>query len=358
MKADLETLAEFDAAVAEGSLAGGFVQSLDLRERSAALRSVPVAGALFLGCELTPSDRSHLSRSGALIFPRLPDLPFNPYRTSLYTAQELYAGVEEGYPGTPDGQIYRWLGTHKGDLAAELAFTLHDHAITESLDEELSRLAPAQCVGVMGGHGVKRGTDRYAEAAVLGKGLADAGRVVVTGGGPGAMEAANLGGACEGTRGDLDAALAALKNSPDWGDDRGGWALAALELVAAGGLGRSTVGVPTWFYGQEPPNAFATHIAKYFSNALREDRLLTLCRGGLVFLPGAAGTVQELFQAVTPNYYAEQKVTPTTLVLVGRDYWTSALPAWPLVQALATGRAMRDHLALVDNPDEALALLT
>jgi hypothetical protein len=32
--------------------------------------------------------------------------------------------------------------------------------------------------------------------------------------------------------------------------------------------------IPTWFYGYEPPDVFASAMAKYFSNALREDVLL------------------------------------------------------------------------------------
>ena len=66
----------------------------------------------------------------------------------------------------------------------------------------------------------------------------------------------------------------------------------------------TSVGVPTWFYGHEPPNVFAGAIAKFFSNALREDGLLARCTDGVVYLPGAAGTVQEVFQAVTGHYYA------------------------------------------------------
>ena len=41
--------------------------------------------------------------------------------------------------------------------------------------------------------------------------------------------------------------------------------------------------------GHEPTNLFATRIAKYFANALREDTLLHRCRGGIVYLPGHAG---------------------------------------------------------------------
>ena len=67
-----------------------------------------------------------------------------------------------------------------------------------------------------------------------------------------------------------------------------------------------SIGIPTWFYGHEPPNVFCDGIAKFFSNALREDGLLARSTEGIVVLPGAAGTAQEVFQAVTPLYYAAE----------------------------------------------------
>ena len=67
---------------------------------------------------------------------------------------------------------------------------------------------------------------------------------------------------------------------------------------------------------------FATAIAKYFRNATREAILLQVCDAGIVFLPGAAGTVQEIFQDACENYYAVNG-SVATMVLVGRTYWTS-----------------------------------
>ena len=64
--------------------------------------------------------------------------------------------------------------------------------------------------------------------------------------------------------------------------------------------------LPTWLYGHEPANLFAGQIGKYFSNAVREDTILRLSRGGIVFAPGWAGTVQEVFQAATKS------VSPST----------------------------------------------
>jgi hypothetical protein len=45
------------------------------------------------------------------------------------------------------------------------------------------------------------------------------------------------------------------------------------------------------------------------------------------------------------------------MVLVGRSHWTSDFPAWPLLQALARGRAMESHIHLVDTVDDAAELM-
>ncbi|MGW7363185.1 LOG family protein, partial [Streptomyces sp. NPDC054841] len=138
------------------------------------------------------------------------------------------------------------------------------------------------------------------------------------------------------------------------------WASVAFEVRSRWPHGGDSVGIPTWFYGHEPPNPFAGHIAKYFANAIREDGLLARCNAGVVFLPGAAGTVQEIFDNTTPNYY-ESRGEPTPMVLVNRSHWTEKLPAWPLLQSLAADRSMESRIALVESVDEvpeALARLT
>ena len=119
----------------------------------------------------------------------------------------------------------------------------------------------------------------------------------------------------------------------------------------------SSIGIPTWFYGHEPPNVFCNGIAKYFSNALREDGLLARSTAGLVVLEGAAGTVQEIFQAVTPLYYAPEGAPLPPLVLVGREHWTERVPVWPALHAIAAGRPMEAAVHLVDSVDEVLPLL-
>jgi hypothetical protein len=52
----------------------------------------------------------------------------------------------------------------------------------------------------------------------------------------------------------------------------------------------NSLGIPTYKYGHEPSNRFATFQAKFFSNALREADLLDICSGGLIYTQGSAGS--------------------------------------------------------------------
>jgi predicted Rossmann-fold nucleotide-binding protein len=208
----------------------------------------------------------------------------------------------------------------------------------------------------MGGHAAGRGSAAYLEAARLGHALGSW-CTVATGGGPGAMEAANLGAwLSAGPAAAVDDAVARLSASPSFRPSVEDWARAAFEVLEARPDGVESLGIPTWHYGHEPPNPFATAIAKYFANAVREAILLEVCNGGIVFLPGAAGTVQEIFQDACENYYADgSAVAP--MVLVGREHWSGTLPAWPLLEALSRDRAMAGHVHLVDSVAEAVDLL-
>jgi predicted Rossmann-fold nucleotide-binding protein len=259
------------------------------------------------------------------------------------------------YEDTIDACTYAWSQRPAGDAHDATVRALHDAAVEDALDELLEG---RRMVGVMGGHAVARGTVGYKEAALLGRGMARAGLVVGTGGGPGAMEAANLGAHLAGAPDEaLDAAVDLLATVPSFRPSVGAWAEAAFEVRRRWPDGDGGVGVPTWFYGHEPPNVFPAAVAKFFQNSVREATLLQRCNAGIVFLPGAAGTVQEIFQDACENYYAEAP-TVAPMVLVGVEHWTATVPAWPLLSALAAGRAMEPFLALVGTADDAVARLT
>lgn len=396
---EIETLDALDEHLDEGgSLHGLRLQNLDLSDYAVPLGAHgDLTGLVVLGGTVPPDVAEVLHRGGAILFPQVSDAPIDPWR-GLYYPEDLYAGLEKGYAATPDAQAYAWsIDTRlRTDAYATLVRAIHDDSVTDDLDEFVEGRS---CVGVMGGHALLRGSHEYAEAARLGRCLAEAGHVVVTGGGPGAMEAANLGAfVSEGAA--LPDALARLATVPSFRPDITAWAQVAMDVrrdvlrdvfgdlfgdlpidevidevtdevtdeigprrhepsLPAETLGPTarSLGIPTWFYGHEPPNVFCDVVAKYFSNAIREDGLLARSNGGIVVLPGAAGTVQEIFQAATPLYYAPADQPLPALVLVGREHWTETVPVWPALQHLAAGRRMVEALHLVDGVDEVCAQL-
>ena len=360
---EIETLHDLERTLALGlPLCGLRLQDLDLTAHEHELLArTDVEGLVVLGGRLSPELEAHLRAHHALIFPTDPHAPVNPYRATLYQPHELYGRLEDdGYDATADARAYHWSrdAQLRHDAFVTLLRAIHDDSITDALTEFVGA---RPVVGVMGGHALERGTDGYAAAARLGHALASVGLVVATGGGPGAMEAANLGAFCAEPA-QLDDALQRLAAVPSFRPDIAAWARLALslhdEVMQAGRSRRvSSVGIPTWFYGHEPPNVFCDAIAKYFSNAIREDGLLARCTAGLVVLEGAAGTVQEVFQAATRLYYAPHGTDLPPMVLVGARHWTEVVPVWPALHALADGRGMAGALHLVDDVEDVPALL-
>ncbi len=364
---EVHTLGELTDLLASGAdLGGRRLQGLDLGPvESRLLRHTDLRGLVVLGGRVSPDLERHLRAHGALVFPSDPSIPVDPYRGHLYTADELYAGLRAGgYPATADARAFAWYLERRTrrDIYATLLRAIHDDAMTDALDEWLDAFP---VVGVMGGHAVHRGSPEYAAAARLGHRLAEAGLVVATGGGPGAMEAANLGAAARDAEA-LDRAVATLGAAPGWDHDLAAWAGLALEVrnrVLPGSDGQGipehprSVGIPTWFYGHEPSNVFPDAIAKYFSNALREDGLLARSDAGVVVLPGAAGTAQEVFQTATRLYYARPNGPLPPLVLVGERQWTRTVPVWPALCALGEGRRMGGAIHLVGDVEDAAAVV-
>jgi predicted Rossmann-fold nucleotide-binding protein len=346
---DVDTLDDFDRRLVAGAcnLSGWRVRGLDLTGRIEGLEDhCRLSGASFLGCTFGPGDEAKVTAAGALVLPAITGAPVDVYRGRLYSADELYD--EPTYARSLDGRAYSWSQDRHG-RDDSLAITLHDLAIDDALAEWT---ATRRLVGLMGAHAAERGTPEFARAARLGH-LLGARHVVATGGGPGSMEAANLGASFSGRPvEDLEAALSTLAEVPSFRPSVDEWLRTAFAVRDASPDPAESLGIPTWHYGHEPPNVFATAIAKYFGNPAREAILLEVCDAGIVFLPGSGGTVQEIFQDACENYYAdESSVAP--MVLVGTTYWTETLPAWPLLRALARGRAMEEHVHLVETVEEA-----
>ena len=179
----------------------------------------------------------------------------------------------------------------------------------------LAELGPA--VSVFGSARTQPDDPSYALGVAVGTALAEAGYAVITGGGPGAMEAANRG------------ALEAGGTSVGLG----------IELPFEQGLNRYVdLGVNfRYFFARK------TMFVKYAQ--------------GFIVLPGGFGTLDELFEALT--LVQTRKVTSFPLVLMGSAYWGGLL-AWLRETGAASGTiaaADIDLLHLTDDPDEAVDII-
>jgi uncharacterized protein (TIGR00730 family) len=180
----------------------------------------------------------------------------------------------------------------------------------------LAELGPA--VSIFGSARTARDSQEYATAEVIAAGLAKAGYAIITGGGPGIMEAANKGA---GAGGGVSVGL-------------------GIELPHEQGINEYVdVGIEfRYFFVRK------TMFIKYSQ--------------AFVVLPGGFGTMDELFEALTLT--ETSKITRFPIVLVGSSYW-GGLISWIQETVLAAGKisaADLDLVTVVDDPDEVVRIIT
>lgn len=169
-------------------------------------------------------------------------------------------------------------------------------------------------VTVFGSARVRDGDPVYESARECGRLLVDEDFAVVTGGGPGVMEAANRGAT-----------------------DRGG----------------RSVGFNIVLPHEQQANPYVT-LEETFHHFYARKVMLVKASEGFVIFPGGFGTFDELFEALT--LIQTGKVEHFPVVLVGRAYWGPLLE-W--ISALVAGPYISpgdvDLLEVVDTPQEAVA---
>ena len=151
-------------------------------------------------------------------------------------------------------------------------------------------------------------------------------------------------------------ALNLLKEAPSFKDRL--WLETALQVMEKYPQEQTvSLGVPTWLYGHEPATPFATHIAKYFDNSIREDSILTIAKGGIIYSPGSAGTMQEIFQEAVQNHYLSFGYA-SPMIFMNKEYWTEEMPVYRLMQHLVDkGKYKNLLMTLTDSQDEIVKAL-
>lgn len=352
----------------------------DLTSLSDSIASRTLTDCSFLGCQMNETLKAASASAGCLVIPSKTGLSFNPFSPGLYTPAELYDQFNpdaedpvSSYRQSLDWLVYDSLvdpltkKERPADIDEILMRRIHDSSMSVSLHELLDQKDRAKCVAIMGGHDRGRNEDVYKRIANLALNLTQEGYYVVTGGGPGLMEAGNLGAYVAGfpdpeaalTQALISLSVAPLYNDPDW--LKVGYKTWTSLGVPTNFEKSRSLGIPTWFYGHEPPNVFATDIAKYFENSVREEGLLAISQGGIIFAEGNGGTVQEIFQDANQNYYRTYGQCKSPMILFNTEYWNPASvnynnpadkrkQAYLLLHKLATEKNFDDYLFLTDDP--------
>ena len=291
-------------------------------------------------------------------------MPFDIFREHLYSAESLYKGYQLGKPGSfkdcYDQQVYQHyldMGKTTTAIKETLARTLHDHSMTNAMHDFLFHFDERQIVGIMGGHGLLRTDEAYQQVVMVSKTLAENGCLMVSGGGPGAMEATHLGAWLAGrSDAETDDALAILKEAPSLNYRL--WLETGLQVMIKYPQEQYvSLGVPTWLYGHEPATPFATHIAKYFDNSIREYSILTIAKGGIIYSPGSAGTMQEIFQEAVQNHYLSFGYA-SPMIFMNKQYWTEEMPVYRLMEHLIEKGKYKNLLTtLTDSTEEIVSTI-
>ncbi|RUA07944.1 MAG: hypothetical protein DSY82_07565 [Flavobacteriia bacterium] len=374
---EIESIHEFREWLNEGVPYEAAVKELDLTSYEDVIFKHNFNGCLFLGCDLSNHSAGYISCNGGMVISNRKDVLFEVFRAKLYSPKELFKGFDlnnkEGYKCTYDYKIYEDYIRSGMDATTSILVTLtrrlHDHSITDALQEIIEG---RKVVAIMGGHSMERKDPYYLTIAKISRILTRKGFLMVSGGGPGAMEATHLGAYfATRTEKEMENAIDEMKirpkgaaNGKEYADQdwlHRAWRVLEKYPIPEGKEKESmSVGIPTWLYGHEPPTVFATHIAKYFANSIREDGLVTIAKHGIVFAPGSAGTTQEIFQDATQNHYAPYNTIASVkkyispMILFGVEHWTKKRPLWTFMQEISKGQPCAELLYLTEDAGEVV----
>jgi predicted Rossmann-fold nucleotide-binding protein len=167
------------------------------------------------------------------------------------------------------------------------------------------------------------------------------------------LEAANLGAyLADRSDADRDDAVDALAAATPWTTDPAGYMGVADDIRERFAPGGESLAIPAWVTAGEPISQFASHIAKYFSNSIREDGMLAVATAGIVFAPGGAGTMQEMFQDAAQNAYRLFGRSP--MVFLDTQHYCVETGLYTALERQAARLGFPDLLSVGDEPEQIL----
>lgn len=223
------------------------------------------------------------------------------------------SSAARSFPGAADTELARPSGIGPSGIDSDAWRALR--ILGEFVDGFDAMARVGRAVSIFGSARTPVGHPDYELARVVGERFARAGFAVITGGGPGIMEAANRG--------------------------------------ARDGEGLS-VGCTIELPAEQAPNPYLDLTIDFRSFFVRKTMFIRYAEAFVVF-PGGVGTLDELFEAAT--LVLTGKIRRFPIILVGSARWKPMID-WLREDAVADGRLTSDELGLlrvVDDPDEIVA---
>jgi uncharacterized protein (TIGR00730 family) len=202
------------------------------------------------------------------------------------------------------------------------AITVHESwrifkILAEFVDgfEKLSEIHP--CVSIFGSARVLPGEETYEKTVVLARKLAEQGFNIITGGGPGIMEAGNKG-AWEG--------------------------------------GSKSIGLNIVLPLEQTTNPYVDVKLEFQYFFVRKVMFIKYAQA-YIGMPGGFGTLDEIFEALT--LIQTKRIKPFPVILVGTDYWKSL---WDWIKSTLLERRLIspediELVTIVDDPDEVVRII-
>lgn len=176
-------------------------------------------------------------------------------------------------------------------------------------------------VSVFGSARTQPGTKYYEEAVAVGKLLAERGISVITGGGPGIMEAANKGAA-----------------------------------EARGRNPGKSIGLNIELPYEQKPNPYAKLLKNFHYFFIRKIMFVKYAKA-IIIMPGGYGTMDEFFEVMT--LVQTKKISKIPIILIGSEFWSPLISFFRghiLKQGLIE-KGDLNLLTVVDTPEEAVSLV-